>query len=184
MVEIADLKDEEVMVQVQQGKVEPFGIIVKRYQDKLNNYGRKFLNRNEDIEEIVQDVFIKAYKNIRSYDASRKFSSWIYRIAHNEFINALKKKKPLYFFNFDTFFPHFVSSENIVEDISRKETQEMISKYLDKLDYKYKEVLILCYFEDMSYKDISDVLHIPTSTVGVRIQRAKKIMKQIYERHN
>jgi RNA polymerase sigma-70 factor (ECF subfamily) len=181
MTEILDLKDEEIIKQVQQGKVESFGVIVTRYQNKLNNYGKKFLNRNEDIEEIVQDVFIKTYKNIRSFDSSKKFSSWIYRIAHNEFINAIKKKKPLYFFNFDTFFPNLKSKENIIEDVDRKETQELINKYLDKLDYKYKEVLILCYFEDMSYKDISDVLHIPVSTVGVRIQRAKKIMKKLYE---
>ncbi len=113
MVETLDLTDEQVIVQVQQGKVESFGIIVSRYQNKLNNYGKKFLNRNEDIEEIVQDVFIKAYKNIRSCDPSRKFSSWIYRIAHNEFVNAIKKKKPLYYFNFDTFFPNLKSKENI-----------------------------------------------------------------------
>jgi RNA polymerase sigma-70 factor, ECF subfamily len=186
MVETPDqLKDEEIIKQVQRGRVEPFELIVKKYQPKLNSYGRKFLNRTEDIEEIVQDIFIKAYKNINSYDASRKFSSWIYRIAHNEFINALKKKKPIYFFDLDIFLPHFISSENPGEEINKKETQELINNFLDKIDDKYREALILYYFDDLSYKDISDVLRIPTSTVGVRIQRAKKIMKKLYdESHN
>jgi RNA polymerase sigma-70 factor, ECF subfamily len=181
MADLGQQKDEEIVKQVQRGKVEPFELIVKKYQLKLNNYGRKFLNRTEDIEEIVQDVFIKAYKNINSYDASRKFSSWIYRIAHNEFINALKKKRPVYFFDLDVFLPHFISSDTLEDRVSKKETQELINKFLDKIDDKYREALILYYFDDLSYKDISDVLRIPTSTVGVRIQRAKKIMKKLYD---
>jgi RNA polymerase sigma-70 factor, ECF subfamily len=185
MEDFSDQKtDEEIIKLVQQGQVELFGLIVKKYQNKLLRYGNKFLNRSEDIEEIVQEIFIKTYINIQSFDLSKKFSSWIYRIAHNEFINALKKKRPLYFFNLDVFLPHLISKENPEEDIAKKEIQELISGYLTELEPKYKEVLILYYFEDLSYKDISDILHIPISTVGVRIKRAKKIMKNLYERNN
>jgi len=179
----SDLTDEDVVKQVQQCQVEPFEILVQRYQDKLTRYGRKFLSNNQDIEEIIQEIFIKAYINIKNFDLSRKFSSWIYRIAHNEFVNALKRKKSLHFFNLDVFLPHFVSRENIEKDIDRKETQELINKSLSRLGSKYKEVLILYYFEDLSYKEISDVLRIPISTVGVRIKRAKSIMKSYCQKY-
>lgn len=176
--------DEEIVKQVQQGEVEPFELLVQRYQEKLLRYGRKFLNNNQDIEEIVQEVFIKAYVNIKGFDCSRKFSSWIYRIAHNEFVNALKKKRPLYFFDLDVLLPHFVSKEDIERDIEKKEIKSLIDKSLNKLSLKYKEVIVLYYFEELSYKEISDVLRIPISTVGVRIKRAKKLMKNLYEQNN
>ena len=180
----SEATDEEIIKLVQQGKVEPFELIVKRYQNKLIRYGRKFLNKREDIEEIVQEIFIKVYVNIKSFNTSKKFSSWIYRIAHNEFVNNLKKKRPLYFFDLDVFIPNLISKENLEEDVNKKEICEMINKYLEKLGLKYKEVLILYYFEDLSYKEISDILHVPISTVGVRIKRAKKIIKDLYGKNN
>jgi len=175
-----NLSDEEALKQVQRGEVEAFEVIVERYQEKLLRYGRKFLNRNEDIEEIVQEIFVKAYVNAKGYDTSRKFSSWIYRIAHNEFVNALKKKKPLYFFDLDILLPRFVAKKNLEEETFRKEDREKISSLMDKLEFKYKEPLILHYFEDLSYKDISDILRIPVSTVGIRIKRAKEAIKKMY----
>ena len=177
--------DEEIAKQVQRGQVEPFELLVKRYQEKLTRYGRKFLSNNQDIEEIIQEVFIKSYVNIKSFDLSRKFSSWIYRIAHNEFVNALRKRKrsPLYFFDLDVFLPHFVSKETPEKDIEKKEAKELINRFLKKIDSKYREVLVLYYFEDLSYKEISDILHIPISTVGVRIKRAKNIMKSYCEKY-
>jgi len=75
------LSDEEIVRMVQSGGLESFGILVKRYQEKMLRYGRKFLFNNNDIEDLVQEVFIKAYTNIQSFDASRKFSALIYRSA-------------------------------------------------------------------------------------------------------
>ncbi|MHA1211225.1 MAG: RNA polymerase sigma factor, partial [Candidatus Heimdallarchaeota archaeon] len=99
--------DEEIARLVQSGNIDIFGEIVNRYEEKIKRYGRKFLSGIQDIEDIVQDVFLKTYENIQSFDTKRKFSSWIYRIAHNEFVNALKKhkKKPLPLFELDILFP-------------------------------------------------------------------------------
>lgn len=173
--------DEEITKLVQSGKTDLFGIIVERYEDKMIRYSRKFLSNQDDINDIVQEVFIKAYTNIQSFDIKRKFSSWLYRIAHNHLVNYLKKKRiilPL--LNLDTFFPHNIKEQDINNEIDREETKILINKCLDKLNIKYKEPLVLYYFEELSYKEISDILKIPVSTVGIRIKRAKQQMKSIW----
>ena len=90
--------DEELVRLVQKKRTDVFSILVKRYEHKLSRYGKRFLFDYENIEDAVQDIFIKAYINIQSFDASKKFSPWVYRIAHNHFINIIKKSKrePLY----------------------------------------------------------------------------------------
>ena len=84
--------DEEIAAAVQGGDSEAFGLLVQRYEQKLLRYGSKFLISGEDPKDLLQDIFIKAYANIQSFDARRVFSPWMYRIAHNEFINAGKKR--------------------------------------------------------------------------------------------
>lgn len=173
--------DEDIVKMVQAGKVVHFGRLVERYEAKMLRYGRKFLFGYNDIEDYVQEVFLKAYINIQSFDTSKKFSSWLYRIAHNEFVNALKKKKkePLPFFNPDTLFPHPVAKENPEEEASRKELAGTLDGCLDKLKPKYREPLVLYYSEGLSYKEIADVLRIPINAVGVRLQRGKKMLKSL-----
>lgn len=171
--------DEEIVRLVQSGDIELFGKIVNRYEEKIKRYGRKFLSGFEDIEDIVQDIFIKSYENIQSFDVKRKFSSWLYRIAHNEFVNALKKqrKKPLSFFDLDIILPH-LSAEEINNEIDRQKMNEIINKFIGKLDPKYREPIILYYLGELNYKEISEILHIPTSTVGIRLKRAKEKLKK------
>src|SRR3954470_6961664 len=97
--------DEQIALAVQSGRSEKFGELVERYEAKLLRYARKFLLDPEDAQDIVQDIFIKAYENLQSFDATRRFSPWIYRIAHNEFVNALKKResrKTIFTIDFDT----------------------------------------------------------------------------------
>ena len=84
--------DEAIATRVQKGDSEAFGQLVERYEEKLMRYARKFLRDPDDAKDIVQEVFIKSYQNIQSFDATRRFSPWIYRIAHNEFVNAIKKR--------------------------------------------------------------------------------------------
>lgn len=166
---------------VQSGKIELFGFLVQRYEAKIRRYAGKFLFGYNDIDDIIQEVFLKAYVNIQSFDVSRKFSSWLYRIAHNEFINAIKKRKkePLPLFDADALFPHLISRENVDKEANEKETKQLIDKCLNRLEPKYREPLVLYYFEELSYKEIADILRIPVSTVGIRIKRAKKIMKSL-----
>ena len=176
--------DEEIARLVQAGKKEAFGELVTRYESKMIRYGRKFLFGYEDVEDAVQEVFIKAYRNIQSFDATKKLSSWLYRIAHNEFINTIKKKgkEPLPFFDADTLFPHPVSPEKSDQQTHLREAKEMIESCLSKLTPKYREILILYYLEELSYKEIADVLRVPMATVGVRLKRGRETLQSICQK--
>lgn len=174
--------DEQVVVRVQQGDSEAFAVILERYQAKLLRYGRKFLFEPEDAADVVQDIFIKAYENIQSFDASRRFSPWVYRIAHNEFVNALKKRqssRTTFAFDIDTLFPHLTAPDTADSGAMERDLRTSLEKHLEKLDPKYREPLILYYLESMDYKEISDILRIPVSTVGVRLARARASLKKI-----
>ena len=183
---IDQLTDKEVVSMIRSGETDSFGILVERYEAKMKRYARKFLFGYEDTEDLVQQVFVKAYVNIRSFDTTRKFSSWLYRIAHNEFINAIRKKKkePLSFFDPDTLFPRLAAKESADKEIKEQEMHLMIDKCLHKIDSKYREPLVLYYFEELNYKEIASILHVPVSTVGVRMLRAKKILKSFCQKIN
>jgi RNA polymerase sigma-70 factor (ECF subfamily) len=87
-----DITDEAVAREIQKGNNMLLGVIIDRYEKKLTRYIGKFTSNTDNINDLVQDVFIKCYTNIQSFDTKQKFSSWIYRIAHNESVNFLKKK--------------------------------------------------------------------------------------------
>ena len=175
--------DEEIAAKVQQNDGASFGILVERYEAKMSRYAKKFLFHTEDIQDLVQEVFIKAYTNIQSFDTARKFSPWLYRIAHNEFINALKKKgkEKVSFFDFDTLFPHPLAPDTADGEAQKQELRAMLDTCLNRLSSKYRELLVLYYFEEMAYAEIADILHIPIATVGVRLQRGKQQLQKIYE---
>lgn len=174
--------DEEISRKVQQGDTQAFGELVLRYEDKLQRYAKRFLFDREDGQDLVQDVFLKAYTNLQSFDPSQRFSPWIYRIAHNEFINVIKKKgrQPLSFFDPDTLFPHPTAKERPDTDIQQDELREMLERCLDRLDDKYREPLVLFYYEDQDYQAMAEILRIPVSTVGVRLSRGKAALQKIY----
>jgi RNA polymerase sigma-70 factor, ECF subfamily len=181
-----ELTDEEIVKKVQNEDIESFGLLMKRYESKLIRYGTRFMSNRDDIKDLVQEVFIKTYTNIKSFDVSKRFSPWIYRIAHNEFINAVKKKKlkPLIFFDADEIFPHPIAPETADGESNERELKTELARCIDKLPIKYREVLVLYYFEELSYEEIAEVLHIPASTVGVRLSRGKAMFKELFKNLN
>ncbi len=178
---IPDDSDETIARLVQQGNKEAFGTLLNRYETKLWRYASKFTQNNEDAKDLVQDVFIKAYTNLQSFDSSRRFSPWIYRIAHNECINAIKKKgrEPLGFFDPDLLFPHPLAKEGADDLTKRREIRDVLDNALGQINTKYREPLVLYYFEEFEYQEIGDILHIPISTVGVRLKRGRELLKKI-----
>lgn len=177
-----DLTDEAVAARVQSGDAEAFGELMHRFEPKLLRYARKFLLDPDDAADIVQDVFVKAYQNIQSFDATRRFSPWIYRIAHNEFVNDLKKRssrKTTFTIDFDTLFPFLTAPDTADSLALERDTRETLERFLAKVDPKYREPLVLYYMEEMDYKAIADILRIPVSTVGVRLMRGKAILQKL-----
>ena len=140
------------------------------------SYANYLLNDNEKAADVVQESFIKAYVNLNSFNSKKKFSSWIYRIVHNQAINLIDKRKreiPL-LDNID-----FDSGINIEEEYKKKEIAKIVKECLNRMPVLYKEPLSLYFLEDKSYNEISDILRIPIGTVGTRINRAKVLMKKI-----
>ncbi|MDP2950910.1 MAG: RNA polymerase sigma factor [bacterium] len=181
----AEPTDEEVAFKVQSGEIDFFGLLVERYESKLRRYGFKFLTQKDDLDDVLQAIFLKAFENIKSFDTKRKFSPWLYRIAHNELINHLKKRKflSLSLFALDSFFPSFQKEES-ERDLKEKEfdlqkQQEQIELCLNSLKPRQKELLILYYFEGLDYKSIAEIMRQPISTIGVRLKRAKQKVKQL-----
>ncbi len=178
------ISDEQLAERAQNGDTDSFGILVERYETKLERYARKFFANSDDRTDLVQDVFLRAYQNIQGFSLSMSFSSWIYRIAHNIFIDSLRKKtrQPLIFIDFDTFLYHPIYEDEEHSASSRSQMREILEKGLDKLAVKYREVLVLYYFEEFAYKEIADILSIPTSTVSIRIKRGKEALRKILEK--
>ena len=180
---MADATDEELAALAQGNNEDAFGVLMERYQSRLLRYGTKFISDNSHIEDIVQDIFIKTYQNILSFDIERKFSPWIYRIAHNDFVNALRKKhrEPLTFVDFDTLVAHPAYKYDPARDEDLGMMKKMIASGLESIPSNYKEIIILYYIEELSYQEIADILHIPTGTVGIRLRRGKEALKKKIE---
>lgn len=178
-----ELSDETLAERVQRGETDAFGALVERYEEKLNRYGRKFLADRETVVDLVQDTFLRTYENIQSFDGGARFSPWIYRIAHNVFVNELKKKSrnPLLLVDFDTLVSHPAYDDPAPREREQREMREMIERGLAQLPPKYREVLVLYYLQEVPYKEIADILQVPLGTVGVRLKRAKEALAALPE---
>lgn len=173
------LSDEEVVEIIRKKDKEFFVELMRRYQDKLLRYAGNILGDDEKAKDVVQESFIKTYKNINGFNVDKKFSSWIYRIVHNESMNFLVKNKRIVKWNEEI---EIDSGIDIEEELLVKELTEHTNSCLKNLPSIYSEPLELFYLEGKKYEEISDILRLPIGTVGTRINRAKLIMKRICQK--
>ena len=179
-----ELTDSELVEIVRNSNQERYGEIIERYQGKLFAYLFRLIGSRDEAQDILQDVFLKAYRNLQSYDTARKFSSWIYRIAHNEAVNFIKRKSLKRFIPWED----IASTKDKLDMASfedgadkewiRKEIGKEVNVALDRMPFKYKQVLILRYYSDKSYEEIGEILGKPVNTVGTLISRAKRSLSQ------
>lgn len=160
--------------------------IVGRYQAPLSRYLYRIGCRSKsDCDDILQEVFIKAYRNLNEYDASLKFSSWIYRITHNEAITFFRKsvRSPRVAHDDDelTAFEEMPDGKDLAEELDSALSAQALRDAIAKLDPKYRDVLILRFLEDRSYEEISDILRKPSGTVATLISRAKARLRALLE---
>ncbi|MFZ3057745.1 MAG: RNA polymerase sigma factor [Minisyncoccales bacterium] len=178
------LTDEQIVSIILNGDKDLYREIIRRYEKKLSHYLLKFLSDRDDMEDILQVVFIKVYKNLYGFDVDKKFSSWIYRIAHNEAVNYLKKRKIGRISLDDVEYKLIDEKADIRGEADKMFLKEDVEKVLNEMETKYKEPMVLFYFESMSYDEISDILRIPKNTVGTLIMRGKKSIKDKLEEIN
>src|ERR1035437_1282772 len=181
---MTDEEDGEIVRRALTDK-EAFALLIERYEAKLNRYiTRLGVGLLEDREDILQNAFVKAYKNLNSFDPTLTFSSWMYRIAHNETMS---------FFRFKHARPQAILSEegeSLLTEMRDDDadtsslaelriSQEELAKAFAKLDSKYRDVLILRFFEDRSYTEMSDILEVPVGTVSTLLYRAKRALRDV-----
>jgi RNA polymerase sigma-70 factor (ECF subfamily) len=179
MSETLKLTDEEIVEKVRSNDRDLYAVIIERYKNKLLRYVTNIVHDNDKASHIVQDSLVKAYINLNGFNTKKKFSSWMYRIVHNEAMNVVKKYKsevP----TLDDF--DFESEEDITKDFEQKETVARVEKCLKSIPIIYSEPLSLYYLNEKSYEEISDILRIPMGTVAIRMSRAKKLMKHICQK--
>jgi len=177
--------DEELVAKTLENP-EIYALLVERYEKKLLRYIMRILSgTKEDAEDILQDVFLSAYKNLNDFDQDLKFSSWIYRIAHNKVISHFRKvtarPKTMTYEGDSQLLNILASEEDIAKSLEKRHDAAEVRDVLDELDEKYREALVLKFLEEKDYKEISDILEKPMGTVATLINRAKKQFKEKVE---
>lgn len=175
---------DEKLAELSQSEEIAFEILVDRYSDKIRRYVSRLIGNWQESEDITQEVFLKAYINIASFDVKLKFSSWLYRIAHNISVNYIKKHYRFTHVEFNEEIRNkLLEDKDVLEKIIKTEKQENLIDAMEKLKSSDREVLELYYFEENSYIEISDILQISINSVGPKINRAKKRLKDIMKKN-
>lgn len=175
---------DEAVVQATLRDKNQFAVLVVRYEAKLDRYVRRLgVVSPEDRQDVLQNIFIKTYRNLNDFDQSLSFSSWIYRIAHNEAMSWHRREnvRPTGHLvaDSDEVLPLIVSEELDPETAAiLNGDMRRVENALHQVSTKYREPLILRFFEHKEYEEISDILRIPIGTVGTLIYRGKKELKK------
>ena len=183
-----NINDEE-LVKKSLKNIDYFACIYERYEKRLTRYILRISSFTiEEAEDVLQEAFIKAWKNLNEFDGDLKFSSWIYRIVRNTTITEWKKSKSKGQDKKqdidEELFQNIPSSLDIKKEIDQKFNNKSIQKILQLMPEKYREVLILKFLEEKDYKEISDILRKPSGTVATLINRAKKSFYEIAKEKN
>jgi RNA polymerase sigma-70 factor (ECF subfamily) len=172
------LSDQE-LVKLSLQNLDYFSCLYQRYETGLVLYIRRISDLDdEEAQDILQESFIKIWRNLNEFDSDLKLSSWIYRIVHNEAVSYIRKKKSYGKSNtiaIDLYRNMLAEEDEAI--VSMHQTPIDTKKILDNIPFKYKEVLVLKFLENKSYSEISDILKIPEGTVAIRINRAKKAFR-------
>ncbi len=183
MIEVSADTTDEILVQRTLENAEYFAELIHRYQDKLQRYIARLGVRNfEDQQDVLQDIFLKTYRNLQGFDQNLSFSSWIYRIAHNEAISWYRRRKVRsegsLVADGDEVLRWLEAVEEPADVLADRQLMiERMNIALAQLEDKYRDVLRLRYFEHKEYDEISDILRIPVGSVGTLLHRGKKQLK-------
>jgi len=161
-----------------EGETEAWGEIISRYKDAVFGLCIGFLRNRADAEDITHDAFIRAYVNLRRYNVDKRFSTWIFTIAANLCRNRLRYRKnhpvgemPI----------HLSGGTDPARALEQEERCDRVRAALGRLPYAYRAPLVLRFYNDLAYREISEILAIPEGTVKTRIHRGKAMLKEIME---
>lgn len=174
--------DEALVADIQQGDVLAFEILVKRYQRRLFSFVSHIIYDAHAAEEVVQDALFDTYKTIDRVDTTKKFSSYLFTIAKNKAISYLRRMK--HAVSLDATQEQADEEETIYEHLVEAEKNHRVKDAIDALEEKYRRVITLYYFDDLSYEEISKKVKLPVNTVRTHLFRAKGALRKILNYEN
>ncbi len=170
------------LVEFSKKNPDDFGELIRRYQNQLFHYVRRISYfSSEDIEDILQNVFIKIYKNLNNFDQDLKFSTWAYQITRNTTIDNIRSKQSrpqTVDLDQEDLAKFFRSEENVESDILKKDDWKKIKNIIYEMPFKYREVLVLKFLEEKNYEEIMDILKKPKGSVATLISRGRKLLEK------
>ncbi|HET6486532.1 MAG TPA: sigma-70 family RNA polymerase sigma factor [Spirochaetia bacterium] len=176
------MTDGEIIERVQGGQTRHFAELVRRYQDPVYAMALRFLGSPGDAEDTAQEVFLRAFRGLSSFKGEARFSTWLYRITFNLCTDSLRRRKRLDGVTLDR--ADLVADDRVdVEDgLLSAEARSRVRQCLDTLDERYRTVVVMLYYQKLSYEQISQVLGVPLKTVETRLYRARKLLRDSLER--
>lgn len=168
-------------MKIVKGDREGFEAIVDRYQKAIFNVAYRMVNDYEDAMDITQVSFMKAYENLDRYDPSHKFFSWLYRIAVNEALNHVSKRKRQSRLTYEPGDScNYEGAAHTPEDhAAQSETGELLQNALMELKFDYRLVVILRHFLSLSYREIGEIVNVSEKTVKSRLFTGRQLLKDL-----
>ncbi|MFY0685825.1 MAG: sigma-70 family RNA polymerase sigma factor [Cyclobacteriaceae bacterium] len=172
------MHDEKAIIQsILAGNCQAFAQLINRHQQQVYNYVLFLLKNNEDADEITQDCFVKAYRNLKSFRHDARFSTWILRIAHNSAMTVLRKKR------YSTVdieqAKQLMDNSGSDYNLNRNELSTMLHAALDELKPDEQSVITLFYFNEKSVHEIATITRLSVSNIKVKLMRSRKKLEQI-----
>jgi RNA polymerase sigma-70 factor (ECF subfamily) len=177
--------DEVLLEQFRHGQADAFGVLVRRYERELYGYLRRYTNNASLAEDVFQNTFLQVYVKIGQYEPGRVFRHWLYAIATNQAIDALRRNVRHQAVSLDEQRSEAGEGElarllemlqsrgpSPVESASAQERREQVRAGVDRLPEFLRQVLILAYYQGLKYREIADILDIPVGTVKSRLHAA------------
>lgn len=173
-VNLTTMTDEALIEHVRSRDKDAYSEVVVRYRPKLERYVRSFTRDEDVISDVVQETLIGAFVHLQNFNSRYKFSSWIYRIAHNIAMNHFSRRPKAMSFDDEL----YIADDNAMEKVEGKEIDQRVHLMLTRLPAEYASPLALHFLEGYSYKEIAKLLRCPIGTVGTKINRAKNLLKR------
>lgn len=175
------LQDEDVIKLVLNGQIDAYSILIDRYKNMIFDMCHKYTYDYNEAQDLSQEIFLKTYRKLDSFKRASKFSTWLYRIAVNiciDWTRGSKKHKSVVLMGDEEYMEKIPSAGPMPEDIAAEdEKREFVKKTVMGLPEKYRTVIILYNYQNLSVSEISGVLKVPLKTVETRLYRAKKLLK-------
>jgi RNA polymerase sigma-70 factor (ECF subfamily) len=173
------ISDEELINRFQNGDLSAFDLIVRRYKDQLLNFAYRFLGNLEEAEDVVQETFLRLYRNKKAYRQIAKFSTWLYTITSNLAKTELRKRKRRKLISISDM--GYEEKEYEIEDqradtereVNSSMQEKLIQQAIEELSPRFREVIILRDVQELSYEEVGEILKIPLGTVKSRVNRAR-----------